>query len=86
MPLGLRCFEAIPQGFRYFNFYTSGASVLQKLYSLVVKNKIYFLYIRVTGKAQHSEPPSLFWKSPLGLYTKEVRTSTNLNKFGKKLI
>ena len=36
-----------------FNFYISGASVLQKLYSRVVKNRIFF-YFRVG------------WKSPRG--------------------
>ena len=46
-----------------FNFYISGASVLQKLYSRVVKTWG-FLYFRVRGKAQHSDSLSLFIGSP----------------------
>ena len=29
------------RAFGFFNFYTSGATVLQKLYSMVVKNRIF---------------------------------------------
>ena len=55
-----------PRAFDFFNFYTSGTSVLQKIYSRVVKNRN-FLYFRVRGKAQHSDPPppvTFYWKSP----------------------
>ena len=40
MPLGLRFSYVIPYGIQFFKFYISGASVLQKLYSRIVKNRV----------------------------------------------
>ena len=40
--MGLRFLQVIPYGIQFFMFYISGDSVLQKLYSRIVKNRIFF--------------------------------------------
>ena len=46
---------------------------MQKIYSRVVKNRNFFLYFRVRGKAQHSDPPvTFYWKYPPGYWAIEV--------------
>ena len=64
---------------------------MQKIYSRVVKNRNFFLYFRVRGKAQHSDPPSLFIESPpLGSYIYNTEKNKSLQQaafsnFGKVL-
>ena len=64
----------------FFNFYTSGASVLQKLlFSMVVKNRV-FLYFRARGEVQHSDPRSLFIERPPWAHVHYVCPQTWFNE------
>ena len=55
--------------FDFLIFILQGPQFCKKLYSRVVKNRNFFLYFRVRGKAQHSDPPPHFLLEvpPLGL-------------------
>ena len=64
--IGSFLYVIIPYGISSFNFFASGGFRFAKIILQGCKLNRIFLYFRVRGKVQHSDPPpSLYCKSPL---------------------